>query len=222
MKPSCKTLMYLIFTIAFSIAINAQQDPEAKAILDKLSATFKSFNCIEASFVYSIVTQREELNFSTEGIFILKGDKYKLDVMGVETYFDGSTLWNYIIDANEVNITTPDSENQDFFLSHPKDIFTVYTSGYKYRYIGETIEEEITYQEIDLYPKDIENSHYSRYKILINKTKNQLHSVAAFAKNGNIYVVEIVEMITDNDYEDTFFVFDKENYPGVEIVDLRE
>ena len=216
-----KSLTFFIILLISLFNSVAQQDPKAKEILDKLSSESGKHECIEVKFKYTITNLSNDFSNDWEGKLVLKNKLYRLSLMGVETFFNGSTLWNYIIDANEVNVTTPDPENKDFFLSDPSQVFSIYNTDFKYKYIGETTDNNSSYQEIDLFPKNIDNNSYSRYKLVVNKTKNQIHSIAAFAKNGNVYIVEIKEFITDSIYEDTYFSFNKEDYPNVEIIDLR-
>lgn len=217
-----KPILIFFSLLVFVLNTNAQQDPQAKALLDKLANITKNYECIESQFTYSITSTQQDFDYTREGIIVLKGDKYRLNLMGVETYFDGETIWSFIIDANEVNITVPDPENTDFFLSNPKAIFTIYSTDYKHKYIGEVEKEGIVFHELDLYPKDIENSDYSRFKVLISKATEELHSISAFAKNGNIYSVVINKLDGDAIYEDDYFVFNNEDYPDVEIIDMRE
>jgi hypothetical protein len=37
----------------------------------------------------------------------------------------------------------------------------------------------------------------------------------------NIYGIVVKKMETNNEYSDSYFVFDSEKYPDVEIIDLR-
>ena len=216
-----KTLASFVIIMISVFACIAQQDPKAKEVLDKLSTESEKHECIEVKFKYTITNLSNSLNNDWEGKLVLKNKLYRLSLMGVETFFDGFNLWNYIIDANEVNITIPDPNNKDFFLSDPSQIFTIYNTSFKYKYIGKTVDNNTTYHEIDLFPKNIEENSYSRYKLVVNDNKNQVHSIAAFAKNGNIYIVEIQDFITNNVYEDAYFSFHEEDYPRVEIIDLR-
>ncbi|MBN1185925.1 MAG: outer membrane lipoprotein carrier protein LolA [Bacteroidales bacterium] len=216
-----KESIFFAILLFWTLSTFSQQDPKAKAVLDKLASESGKHECIEVQFTYTITNLSNSFSNDWEGTLVLKNKMYHLSLMGVETFFDGTTLWNYIIDANEVNITVPDPNNKDFFLSDPNQIFSIYNTDFKQKYIGETTDNGVKFHEIDLYPKDIEGNSYSRYKLVANDNTNSIHSIAAFGKNGNIYIVEIKDYITNSIFEDTYFSFNKEDYPGVEIIDLR-
>ena len=78
---------------------------------------------------------QEEINEVYEGTISIKGDKYKANLMNVDTYFDGKTLWTHMIDEEEVNVDEPDPEDEETL--NPASIFTIYQTGFKYAYLGE-------------------------------------------------------------------------------------
>ena len=53
-------------------------------------------------------------------------------------YFDGKTMWTYAEDIQEVTITEPDMDDEDF-LSNPAKILTWYNRDFKYRYVQKII-----------------------------------------------------------------------------------
>ena len=98
--------------------------------------------------------KKEGSRFQNEGEIVLKGDKYKLNLLGTTIYYDGKTMWNHIIDVEEVNITEPTEEEMEFFFSKPSRLFFIYESDFKIKYVGETTENNRTLYDIDLFPSD--------------------------------------------------------------------
>jgi len=194
-------------------------DPKAKDILDKVSAKTKSFNTIEAEFAFILENRQENIKDSQKGKIWIKGNKYKIDMMNALSFYNGNNLHTYLKEANEVTITQPDP-NDDNTLN-PAKIFSIYEEGYKIRYINERFEDARQLIEIDLFPTDLKKD-YSRITLKIDKAKNELYSLDRHGKDGNIYSIKILKFTTNKTMEDNMFVFNKANYPGVEVIDMRD
>lgn len=194
-------------------------DPKAKTILDQVSAKTKAYKSIEAEFAIVIENKQEKTNDSKKGKIFVKGAKYKVDLAMSTIFNDGKTQWTYMKDPNEVNITTPDP-NDDSSLN-PAKLFTIYEKGYKIRFIKEKFEKNRALYEIELYPIDLKKD-FSRITLMIDKQKMQLFSMKRFGKDGSDYYIEVLKMETDKEMADGMFTFDKTKYPKVEINDMRE
>jgi outer membrane lipoprotein-sorting protein len=139
--------------------------------------------------------------------------------MGVETYFDGKTKWSYMVDAEEVNISTPDPEDENTF--DPSTIFTEYKDGYKVRFIREVFQNNRALYEIDLLPKDVKGSEFNRIKLFIDKDKNVIYKVIRYGKDGNDYIITLNKVV-EQTVSTTMFVYDASKHPDVEVIDLRD
>ncbi|MGE0090867.1 MAG: outer membrane lipoprotein carrier protein LolA [Bacteroidales bacterium] len=210
------TLIALILAVS---TIFAQQDPEAKKILDNLSAKTKSYKNIQIDFKVEYVNLKDNFKNSSQGTITLQDEKYKLDFMGIESYFDGKTLYSYIIESNEVNISEPEADDSDI-LNNPKQIFTLYEKDYKYQLISESTENETSYTIVDLYPIDL-NKEYSRIRLQINTSDYQLKSATIFGKDGSNYSLIVSAFKPNQAIDNKLFIFDESKYPGVEKIDLR-
>lgn len=144
--------------------------------------------------------------------------------MDTETYFDGETKWVYIIDANEVNISSVEEEidnAENEILNDPTKIFSMYQEGFKYMLLDDRVVEGKSVNVVDLVPESLEKN-YSRIRLFIDKEKSQLYSIKYFSKDGNNYIFTIDDFEVDLNLGDAFFNFKEEEHPGVEIIDLRE
>ena len=194
-------------------------DPKAKTILDQVSAKTKVYKTIEAEFAIIVENKQEKMNDSKKGKIFIKGSKYKIDLAASTIFNDGKTQWTYMKDPNEVNITTPDP-NDDNSLN-PAKIFSIYEKGYKIRYINEKFEKNRALYEIELYPIDLKKD-FTKITLMVDKQKMQLFSMKRFGKDGTDYYIEVLKMDTDKEMADGMFTFDKTKYPKVEINDMRE
>ncbi|MCG8580702.1 MAG: outer membrane lipoprotein carrier protein LolA [Bacteroidales bacterium] len=203
---------------AISLFSFAQSQEKAKEILDQVSAKTKAYPSIVADFSFSLENLQEDINEVYEGNIILKGNKYKVNLMDVDSYFDGEVLYMHNIDAGEVNITVPDPEDEETL--NPATIFTIYEEGYTYNYVAEGSINGKACHEIDLYPVN-RDKPFSRIKLLVLKDNLQLYSIRQVGKDGNNYTVIVKNMTTNKQIDDKTFVFDKAANPDVDVIDMR-
>lgn len=214
-----KKIISTFLIILVVVAAMAQQDPEAKKILDKLSEKTKSHEVISTNFKVTFKSVKDNIENSSEGTIVIKGDKYRLNFMSTEAFFDGKTLWNYLPEVNEVNITEPKPDDEDIF-NNPKRLFTIYEDDYKYQLIGTSTKNNTNYAIVDLYPKDIDQD-YSRIRLQINTSKYYLSSATVFGKDGSNYTIRIEDFKTNEKFDDEYFTFETSKYPDVEVIDMR-
>lgn len=207
--------------IACAVFLNAQdQDPKAKAILDDLSKTTKAFKTISADVtVTSYDKDKKVIEKAQNWKIMVKGDKFKLEIPGTTIVCDGKTLWNYNKDAKEVTIKSFDPKNED---QNPSTIFTMYESGYKYKFSKELKVGAIACYEIDLFPAvKPEKKKFHTVKLLINKTKKQILQLKMLMKDGGSQVYDIKSIKTNTEMPDAQFVFDLKGFKPDQISDER-
>ena len=127
-------------------------------------------------------------------------------------------LFRSIKDAEEVQINEPEYEEGSI---SPANIFTVYESGFKFRFHSEEEYEGRTCQIVNLYPIDANEKPYHTIRLFIDKAKNQLASIKIMGKEGDNYYYTINSFATDLELTDADFEFDPSKHPNVEVVDLR-
>lgn len=215
-----KILLFLTYIFLLTPS-NAQQDAQAGVILDKVAEKNKSFQSIKASFQLTVIDLQQDSKEVFDGNIAMKEGMFKLELMDNITFYDKTTVWNYIPDVQEVNINAAeDVDIGNSFLTNPASLFTMYKEDYKYRLIGEkNIEKEIQYF-IDLVPKE-RNPEYSSIKLLISKNDLSLQSATFMGKDGIHYIIKIIRFEHDIKLEDSYFRFNPAKHPDVEVIDLR-
>lgn len=199
-----------------SIATMAQSDAKAKTILDKVSAKTRSYSSIIADFSFSMTNKAAGINETSSGKIILKGNKYKLSMNGVEIINNGTTMWTYMADANEVSISNPESDDSSL---DPAKIFTIYENGFKNSFVGEESVSGKKLSKIDLTPTS--KRDFSKVTLLIDSNNSQIVSATMNSNDGNTYSIKIKSMDTSKKIADTVFSFDKAKHPNVQINDVR-
>ncbi|MDR2929136.1 MAG: outer membrane lipoprotein carrier protein LolA [Cytophagaceae bacterium] len=215
-----KTLVSVISIFAFATLLCAQSPDvlKAKAILDKVAEKTKTYSTIRADFSITLENKQANITDTYQGKIILKGNKYKAEIMNTETFYDGKTIWSYLPDANEVNVSDPSMMEDE--LLDPASIFTIYDKNFKYIYAGETSINGKKADIVDLFPEN-RDKPYSRIKVYVYKDNLQFAKLVQIGKDGNNYIIDIKKMEINVPADDSMFKFDETKHPGVEVIDMR-
>ncbi|NMM49094.1 LolA family protein [Marinigracilibium pacificum] len=211
-----KKLLSLILCLTV-FAVQAQKDPQAMRILDAMSKKYKSYETYKADFTYSLINDVEDIRDDFSGSILVKGDQYKLDLGNQVIYNNGETVWTYLPEVNEVNIS---NANEGQMEMSPSTIYTVYKKGFKVVYYNSTTISGKKYHLIDLIPEDRREKPYW-VRLSIQDGTNDLKSYTISEDSGNKYVYDIKSFKPNASASSSEFAFNKSKYPGVEIIDLR-
>jgi outer membrane lipoprotein-sorting protein len=222
-----KIFAYLMLTLTSASAAFAQQDAQAKSILNGVSQKYRSYNTVKSDFTINIQSPQDKVNQTQSGTLytLAKTNKYKLTVYGnaaktavvQEITSDGKTLWTYLPREKEVQVN--DVKNNTEGLN-PAQVFTIYEKGYKYIYTGLQKQGGKNYQAIELTPLDTKQNIF-KVKLLIHAAKKQIYSAQLFDKNGSRYLYTINSLTPNPSVGNDVFTFNAKAHPGVEVVDLR-
>jgi len=218
MKKRICFLLLTAATIATSLFAQTSSDPDAKKILDAVSARFKSFKAIQAGFTYKVENADGKAISTKKGTVYMKGTKYRVSFVGQEIFCDGNTVWTYDKSSNEVTISKLDASSNTLT---PQKLFTdFYDKDFLYKLNGEKKANGKTLQEIEMTPIDKTKPFHKVY-LTIDKNAKTIYSTKVLEKAGNRYSYTVNSFSGSANIPDTKFVFNKSDYPGVEEVDLR-
>jgi outer membrane lipoprotein-sorting protein len=221
-----KYFTLLVFSFAI-LAVTAQtassnnpvkNDPDAKKILDAVSAKFKTYKSPQATFTYKIENAQGKTISSKKGVVKMKGSRYRVSIPGMEIFSDGKINWNYDKAANEVTVKDVDVNSGEL---SPQKLFTsFYDKDFLYKLNGEKKEGSKVLQEIEMTPTN-KNRPFHKVYLWIDKATKTLYNARILEKTGNRYSYTINTFQPAVTIADADFVFNKTKYPGVEVVDLR-
>ena len=195
-----------------------KSDPEAKKVLDAVSAKFKTFKAVKANFSLKIENAAGKVQGTKTGSVMMKGLKYRVSLTGQEIFCDGATIWTFDAGANEVQVTTLDNSSGSIT---PQKLFTnFYDKDFLFMLNPEVKRLGKIYQVIELTPID-KTKPFFKVLVEVDKSTKTIMSTQVFEKNGNRYLYAISSMSTTAVLQDDSFVFNPKKYPGVEVVDLR-
>jgi len=209
----------IVIILCLGSQISGQQDERAKKILDDFSGQALSAPSVSLDFTIIMSSLKDEVIDEFEGHLTFKGEKYRLGIMGTESWFDGTSVYTYMPDVNEVMISDPD-EGEDGLMANPAKLFTLYNEEFNYRLAGEPILSGTRLYEIDLHPAKLEQNFHT-VKLFINSASNFLHSAVIAAKDGNRYTFLVNSYDNTRNLSDSYFIFNTSEHPGVEVIDMR-
>ena len=195
-----------------------QNDPDAKKLLDAVSARFKTYKSVKANFTLQVENGAGKSQGSKTGVVQMKGNKYRVALDGQDIYCDGRTIWTHDRAAKEVQVTTLDNSSGSIT---PQKLFTnFYDKDFLYTMNPEKKVGAKAYQVVELTPVD-KTKPFFKVLVDVDKAGKNIQSTKVFEKNGNRYTYAIGSMSTNMDIPDGTFVFDPKKNPGVEVIDLR-
>ena len=202
-------LSLLILLGIFSFSVQAQNDPNAQAILDKAAAKVQSSKGISVSFS---LTQKDKLGHqlsSSKGIIKIKGSKYYIKQDQSEIFSNGTQVWNYD-GQNEVTVAKADNDDDAF---SPEQIITGFD---KKDFNTKLISSSVNYQ-VQLTPVD-KRKYFKQVILYISKTTNLVTKAVVTDKTNGIMEINFSNISLNNSFADNQFIFDATKHPGVEVV----
>jgi len=197
---------------------SGKSDPEAKKVLDAVSAKFKTFKSVKADFTLKIENAAGKVQGTKTGSVLMKGLKYRVSITGQDIFCDGATIWTYDMAAKEVQVATLDNSSSSIT---PQKLFTnFYDKDFLFLLNEDVKRNGKTYQVVELTPID-KTKPFFKVVLEVDKVTKVIMSTRVFEKNGNRYLYAINNIATSTAVPDENFVFNAKKYPGVEVIDLR-
>ena len=209
-----KIKFILLFFICIIMQVSAQ---DARQILDKASAAYNKAGGMHAVFTVNIEEVKQKVTHSQDGEAYLKGNKFKINVPDGITWFDGKTQWVYAKGGDEVNVSNPTGD--ELAGVSPSVLLSIYKTGYKLNYKGEKKEGGKTVLVVDLIPVKIKE--YSKMTVTLDKATYLFTSVSLYGTSGVNNYLKIRNLQSGMNLPDATFIFNKKEYPNVDIIDLR-
>lgn len=211
MKKLLFAVMALITLQAF-----AQNDPNAKKILDGVSNKFKSFKTVQATYNLTVTNKAGKNAGNKSGTIYLKGQKYQITDKSLQVYSDGNKVWKFEPAANEVTVSTVDPNNQA--ITPAKLLSNFYDKDFICKLNGNKNMGGKQLTEIELTPTN-KSRNFNKVLVYVDQAQQMITSTKVFENSGNTYAYSINNLKTNTNLSDNIFVFDKNQHPGVEQID---
>jgi outer membrane lipoprotein-sorting protein len=207
-------MKYIIIIVSLFLfqTVQAQKDPQAKALLDQIGVKVKQAKGILAS-IQLISKNNKGKALGTKSINLkMKGDKYLLKQGAVEIVCDGANIYNFD-GANSISKSSVAESDQT--LSPQKLLSGNYDKDFNFKLLN----QDASKATIELFPIDKRKS-FQKVTLILDKVKSALSSASILDKSNNITDVKVVSINYGVSLEDKLFLFNRAKYPkNVEIFD---
>ncbi len=220
-------VLFLILLLSVKLFLFSQsefeKDPKAKAILDNVSKSTKTYSTITAEYTLTNFGKDKKKIDEQSGKIEIKGNRFKLEIPGNTIVCDGKTLWNYNKDSKELTIKNYNPNNEKDETITPNNFFTMYENGYKYKYDKKENVNKISCDVINLYPAiHPEKKKFHTIKLYIDSNKKRIVQAKLLMKNGEVVVYTVKKFVPNTPIADNYFTYDTKNLKPDQIIDERE
>ncbi len=193
-------------------AVIAQNDPNAKKILDAVGKKVSSFKSMSGNFTIKSFTSKGKANGVKTGTISMKGSKYVLKQGKTEIICDGTNVYSF--DGSKT-ITVGPAEDASKSLTPQKILSGSYDKEFNYKLIS----SNGNLHEIELKPIDT-RKNFQKVTVYVEKAKSIISKAKVLDKSNNTMEFSFSNLNTTTSIEDKMFVFNKSKYPkDVEILD---
>ena len=187
----------------------------AKNILDATAAKIKQMGDVKATFTATSFNGTTE-QASTKGTMLLKEKKMQLSTDDMKIWYNGKTQWSLISESGEVNVSTP--TETEMANTNPYSFINLYKKGYKMKVRQTKLRGKDVY-EVHLVARNAGNS---AQEIYVDVTKKDYTPLCIRVRQNNDWNrISIHSLQGNQHFTDADFEFPKNDYPNVEIIDLR-
>lgn len=199
------TMLAVALTFATAMA-----QYSAEEVLDRAAQHFLEAGGVEISFTVTADNQQ------TQGVIQVQMDKFRLDTGDVTTWFDGHTQWTYVPDNAEVTISEPTAE--ELQTLNPYAWLSLYKQNYSYK-LAETKVPGV-YKVV--LTTTVSRQDMQSIVLLIDKETFVPTRLSMAGRGGrDVAVIAINSCQDGKNYPDVMFSFRKQDFPLVEVIDLR-
>lgn len=197
--------MLAVMTAAISTpAANIAADIVAKAV-----NRYQSVPSLTVSF--KITSPDAE---SAEGTIVTSGDRFRLDMPGVQTWYDGRTQWTYLQSANEVNITEPTVD--ELAQINPFAIISAINGSFRPTLVSSSQKIQV----VRFTPANAAQSDINFMTVAFDQATSWPRTIEISTSQGHA-TITVTNIKTGGKLPASAFVYNKKTHPDAETVDLR-
>lgn len=212
-----KKIALLSLSLLLSLGMFSQQDPQAKKLLNEVSAKVKSYQNMYIDFDYILQNTAENIEQKTRGEVSLQEEKYRLNLMGAIRLFDGEKLYTIIPEDEEITISAYNAADDKDIT--PSKMLTFYEKGYNYKWdIVQNVKGR-KIQYIKLSPID-SNAEIKDILLGIDQQTKHIYKLIQTQDNGTRITIKVNSFKTNQPLSPNLFNFDKSKYQGYYINEL--
>ena len=197
-----KKICFLMMAALLSTATMAQT---AKSVLDKAAANITVKEGVKANFKMTGGIG------NTSGTILIKGKKFHATTPKAIVWFDGKTMWTYMKDNEEVNVSTPTEAQLQAI--NPYNFINLYKNGYSST-LNETGNAYVVHLTSTAKDRKIK-------ELFITVDKKSYHPTQVKLQQGKTWTIFEITNLSKSKIADSEFRFNAKDFPKAEVIDLR-
>lgn len=216
-------LLFPQTTIAQANAYRSAKDsdPEARALVEGLRAKYDAYNTIMANFRLDIALPEQPVE-SQKGTISREGDFVRFKLGNQEGIVNADAAYIILHSNKEVQINDLPEAGEASGVLTPQTLFSFYEGdGYVLSLQGEQTVKGRKLKVVELKPVDRAASEFTKLRLLVDQPNQQLVSVKAFSSDGSNFTFHLDEVRGNVKLPVKTFIFDKADFPGYYVEDLR-
>ena len=201
-----KKIVFVLTLMLGCLSSGSVQAQDAKTVLDKCAAAVSSKSGVQADF-----TMNSAQYGDSSGKISVKGRMFTATTSMATLWFDGKTLWTYMANNDEVNVTTPTEAQLQAI--NPYNFINLYKSGYDCT-LNKAGKDYIVHLTASSKDKKIRELF-----ITVNKSSYQPTQVKLL--QGTKWTIFDITDLKKQNISDSQFRFNAKDFPQAEVIDLR-
>lgn len=211
-----KRILGFLMVMLVSATLTEVKGQDPKAVLDKMSATYKAMPGFEIEFVQKVMSESEVLDRFSGSAAVSK-EKFMIKFRDQHIYCNGPVLWTYLVEAQELTITN--FEPEETFIN-PTNIYDIYKEGFTYEYKRSENLNGTLVDVVELTATD-EDSDFTNIIMYIDKSTSYLKAWDLIDYDGIKTSFEVAKFKPNQAYAEGYFEFDQEKNPVQHVEDYR-
>jgi outer membrane lipoprotein-sorting protein len=197
-----KKICILILTALISTVATAQT---AKSVLDKAAAHITVKEGVKANF------KMQGGIGNTSGTILIKGKKFQASTPQATVWFDGKTMWTYMKQNEEVNVSNPTEAQLQAI--NPYNFINLYKNGYNST-LNNTGSSYVVHLTSNVKDRKIK-------ELFVTIDKQSYRPTQVKLLQGKKWTIFDITDLSKSKVADSQFRFNAKDFPKAEVIDLR-
>lgn len=226
MRIFLSSLLLLIGTLSLQAQDNQylgakDSDPEAVKLLGQLREKYDAFTTMRADFRLDIAFPNQPLE-SQKGNISRKGDNVRFKLGEQEGIINTEAAYLIQHGNKEVMINNLPEPGELNGVLTPQTLFNFYEgNAYVLAITGTETVAGRNLKIVELKPVDRDASDFTKMRLQVDPSRKEIVSVKAFARDGSNYTFFLDKTEGNPALSDNTFSFDKNEFTGYHVEDLR-
>lgn len=211
-------LLFFLPAILLPEAVGQQlpYDQKGEELLRSASQKIQGYRSFEIDFSYVMENEEMGVTETMDGKLLSMGDKYHMNIGGNLFISDGTNVWTFLEEFNEVHVSL--AEDTEGGMT-PTSLFEEFETQFRSRYIRQETHRGRRVDLIDLVPH--QPQAFFKYRVALDAADQSLVYTIAYDRHGGTYTYSVRQFRPNPRVPENTFTFDAGKYPGIEVIDLR-